>query len=148
MKFVKVFIILIFVFGALFSAAVSIVGNHAIDVMAEQAANPSAADIIMQSRQTPAVTPDRSSAGWLGAGLLAIVLVSLGAVYVSMKGGADFLKQWRLLRKKSGHNPVTRPLPYGPYSPDLREIPGVPTARQLREVNDYEQENFDYPYPG
>jgi hypothetical protein len=142
MRALTIVLILVLVFGALFSAAISIVGNHAIDVMAEQASNPSAADLIFQSRQTPPVAPDRSNAGWLGAGLLAVVLVSLGAVVFTMKGGADLLRQWRLAMKKPGHMPMTRPLPHAPYSPELQEIPNVPPARRLREVNEYEDPTY------
>lgn len=147
MKFVKVFIILVFVFGALFSAAVSIVGNHAINVMAEQAANPSAADLVFQSRQTPAVTADRTGAAWFGAGLLALSLVCVGAAVFTMKGGTDLLKQWRLARKRSMQQRPMFPIQQA-YPPNIQGPPITPTARQLREVNEYEQQD-DYPYyPG
>ncbi|MCP4423500.1 MAG: hypothetical protein GY803_03315 [Chloroflexi bacterium] len=143
MKVLTFILVLFLVFGSLFSLAVSIVGNHAIDAMTEQ--SPNATDIIMKSRQTPAHTADRLNMGWLGAGLLAIVLVSMGAVVFAMRGGSDLLKQWRLTFKKSTQRRPMPPLPYTPYSPDLREIPNAPAARQMREVNEYEEQSFDYP---
>ena len=143
MKALTIVLILVLVFGSLFSLAVSIVGNHAIDAMTEKAGNPSATDIIMKSRQTPAETADRSSAAWLGAGLLAIALVSMGAAVFVMRGGTDLLKQWRLAQKRPMHRRPVQPIPQVPYSPHLREVPNVPPTRRLTEVRDYEQ-GLDY----
>lgn len=111
------------------------VGSQAVNVWAEQAQQPpSAADTILQSRQTPAVTPDDGSrVAWLGAGLLAVTLVVLGAVLFTMRGGAELLRQWRLARKRP-----SRRRQQTPYPPTVTwtEIPQARPVRYLPEVDD------------
>ena len=122
---------------AAFSLTLGSVGQHAIDALAEQAAAPpSVSDTIMQSRQTPPVAPhSRQNGMWLGAGLLALVVVVIGGLLFLMHGGAELLRQWRLARKR----PLSRPrhtLPQAPYPTGWPETPRVPTARYLPEVDD------------
>lgn len=56
-----------------------------------------AAELALQSRQTPVIADQTRSFG--GAGLLALALVAVGAMVFVMRGGTDLLKQWRLIRK-------------------------------------------------
>ncbi len=129
MKTAKLIIILILAFGTLFSLAVSVVGNHAIDTIAQAQAQPeTATDIIMRSRSQPAVEPERrGNTGWLGAGLLALVLVVMGTAVFVMRGGTDLLKQWRLARKQQAQ-------PGRPYVPTLRQVPRMQPAQQERPL--------------
>jgi hypothetical protein len=118
-----------------FSLVVGSVGKHAIDAWSQQAAQPvSAAETIMISRQTsPVTTGNRNSGAWFGAGLLALVLVVIGAMLFTMRGGSELLRQWRLSRKRSRQH--QQPVPYLPelFGPD---IPQIRSARFLPEVDD------------
>ena len=118
-----------------FSLVVGSVGKHAIDAWSQQAAQPvSAAETIMISRQTsPTTAGNRNSGAWFGAGLLALVLVVIGAMLFTMRGGSELLRQWRLSRKRSRQH--QQPVPYLPetFGPD---IPQIRSARFLPEVDD------------
>jgi len=120
---------------AAFSLIVSSVGKHAVDAWAEQAAQPpSVTDTIMQSRQTPPVEPEYHRQGaWFGAGLLALVVMVIGAMLFIMHGGAEFLRQWRLARKRPSHRQQA-----APYLPDAAwtRTPSVRHVRYLPEVDD------------
>ena len=141
MKTGAIIVILLLGFGIIFSLVMTNVGNHAIDAWAEYATRPdTAVDIIMQSRQTAAATPTRTGAAWLGAGLLAFSLVIMGAVVLFMQNGAEFLKQWRLVKKGSGGRQRWQPVPPVPHSPplQLQDVSKVPTARPLPDGGYYE----------
>ncbi|MBK8985362.1 MAG: hypothetical protein IPM39_04655 [Chloroflexi bacterium] len=122
---------------AAFGLIVSSVGKHAVDAWAEQAAQPpSVTDTIMQSRQTPPVEPKyRRHGAWFGAGLLALVVLVIGSLLFIMHGGTEFLRQWRLARKRPSPRP-RQPIPQSPYTTDWAELPHVPTLRYLPEVDD------------
>ncbi len=118
-----------------FSLVVGSVGKHAIDAWSQQAVQPaSAAETIMKSRQTPpVVVGGRNNGAMYGAGLLALVLVVIGAMLFTMHGGSELLRQWRLARKQS-----SRRQPTVPYLPDAAwtEIPQARSVRALPEVDD------------
>ncbi len=137
MKSLGLILLLLGLCLAAFSLMVSNVGNHAIDAWAAQAAQPpSVTDAIMQSRQTPPVEPEHRRNGvWLGAGLLALVVLLIGSLLFIMHGGAEFLRQWRLARKRPSPRP-RQPIPQAPYTTDWAEFPHVPTLRYLPEVDD------------
>ena len=128
-RFITIIAITAFALLAAATFVVSLAANQAIEAYAEIAMQPqSAADLIITSRTT--APADRSNAGWLGAGLVALTLVGLGAVAFTMKGGTDFLKQWRLLNKKNkgqGQRPYATQLAPQPYN----ELPSIPTPRRL-----------------
>jgi len=128
----KTVLLLLFVLLISMTLAVSITGNHAIDVIAQAQLQPeTATDIIMRSRSQPAVEPKgRSNTGWLGAGLFGLVLVVVGLSIFVMRGGTDLLKQWRLARKQQAQSgrpyvPTLRPVP------TLRQVPRMPQERPL-----------------
>ncbi len=131
--------LILLVGSVMFVVALINVGNHAVDAVAHQATQPdSATDLIMRSRETAPTEPaNRRSSSWLGAGVLALGIVSIGATVFLLRGGTEFLRQWRLMHKASArpqrHSP--QPLPYYPTWP---ELPPVPSARYLPEVDDEE----------
>jgi len=131
---------LILLVGAiLFVVALVNVGNHAVDIVASQAIQPdSATDLIMRSRETSAVEPiSQRRNGWWGAGLLAFGVVLIGGSVFLLRGGAEFLRQWRLMHKKSARPQLRSPQPL-PYYPTWPELPVVPSTRYLSEVDDEE----------
>jgi len=97
-----------------FAAIISTSADEAISAYSEiQARPPSAAELAMKSRQTPAVADDgrRASAGMFG--LSVMVLAGLFTVAV-LTHGQGFLKQWRMTMKKQ--RPQQRqPTPQPPY---------------------------------
>lgn len=117
------------------AVAVDRVGNQAVDVWAEQSQRPqSATNVILQSRQTPPVSPDNGNrTAWFGAGLLALTLVIMGSVLFAMRGGAELLRQWRLVRRRP-----SRRASHNPYLPENTwpELPPAPPVRYLPEVDD------------
>lgn len=141
---------LILLVGAvLFVVALVNVGNHAVDVVANQANQPdSATDLIMRSRETAPVEPgNRQGTIWLGAGLLALgVVISGGAVFL-LRGGAEFLRQWRLVQKRPQHHPTS------PRWSTVRDVTVLPdwsddmAVRPVRRLPDggYD-ETMDSPY--
>jgi hypothetical protein len=132
---VKVIVILALLLGILLALALAMVGNHAVDKLAEQASQPvSATELILRSRETAPVTPSNSSnASWLGAGSLALLVVVIGGLVFAMQGGAQLLRQLRLLRKRTSHR---RNRPYVPYNNDWPEIRNTPSVQYLPEVDD------------
>lgn len=135
MKSLGVILLLLCLCLLVFGIVVGTVGNHAVDAWAEQAARPaSVADTIMTSRQTPPVNSEtRSTGAWFGAGLLALVMVVIGAMLFTMQGGSELLRQWRLTRKR----PLRRQPPI-PFLSDtnLTEIPQARPVHTLPEVDD------------
>jgi hypothetical protein len=136
---VKVIVILALLLGILLALALAIVGNHAVDKLAEQASQPvSATELILRSRETAPVAPSNSgNASWLGAGLLALLIVVIGGLVFAMQGGAQFLRQLRLLRKRPSRHARRRYTPdYLPHNNNWPEIRNAPTVRYLPEVDD------------
>lgn len=129
-----ILLLLLFLCLAL-AVAVDRVGNHAVAVWAEHSQQPqSATNVILQSRQTPPVSPDNDNrTAWFGAGLLAVTLVLMGSALFTMRGGAELLRQWRLSRKRPSRRSY-----HVPYLPEntLPELPPAPPARYLPEVDD------------
>ncbi|MBE2219890.1 MAG: hypothetical protein IAF02_00020 [Anaerolineae bacterium] len=120
-----------------FSLSVGSVGKHAVDAWAEQAGQPdSVTDTVRQSRQTPPIEPVyRTNRAWFGAGLLALVVLVIGAMLFMMHGGTEFLRQWRLTRKRPFSRQQHTPQQV-PYPINWPELPHVPTVRYLPEVDD------------
>jgi hypothetical protein len=119
--------------------AISTVGNHAVDVWAEQDAQPvSASELILQSRQTAPVSQTNNKNDiWFGVGLLAFVVVVFGGVIFLMQGGSQLLRQWRLAKKRPSRRQNRPHVPnYIPYNNDWPEIRNAPTVRYLPEVDD------------
>lgn len=139
MKQAGAVLLLLLFMGLALSAAISRVGNHAVDVWAAQTNRPmSATDAVLQSRQTPAESIEGNGhSGWWGAGLLALGLVIVGAVLFLLRGGSDFLRQWRLLWKRSSnHRGYRSYLPEYPlHYPEAEQVRNVPSVTYLPEVN-------------
>ena len=131
--------LILLVGSVLFVVALINVGNHAVDVIAGQAIQPdSATDLIMRSRETAPIEPaNRRSSSWLGAGILALGVVTIGATVFLVRGGTEFLRQWRLMHKSSARPQRRSPQPL-PYYPTWPELPAVPSTRYLPEVDDEE----------
>lgn len=128
---IKIIIVLALLCGILFAVAIAVVGNHAVDAIAQQAGEPeSAAEIILQSRQISPTALPITRSEFSTAGLLVLVLVAVGACLLFMRGTADLLKQWRLARKRP-----SRRSRQTPYVPTWVEPPSRPTVSQLPEVN-------------
>jgi hypothetical protein len=85
----------------------------------------SVTDIIMRSRTTAsALPPERQNGQWLGAGLLAIVLLLIAGLFALMLGGDRLLRQWRLTFKR--HLRQANP-PYPPQEPRANPHAYLPT---------------------
>lgn len=129
-------ILVLFTFFAcsLAGLVISLAADQAIITAADMAMQPdSASDIIIRSRTT--APADRSNAGWLGAGLVALTIVGLGGVFVSMKGGAEFFKQFRLLKKSNKRQREQQPPYLQPaYEPPYSELPTAPSVRRVPEL--------------
>lgn len=133
--------LILLVAAVLFVVTLVNVGNHAVDVVASQAVQPdSATDLIMRSRETVAVeSASQRSSSWFGAGLLAFGVVLIGGVVFLLRGGAEFLRQWRLTLKPSARpQHRTRSPQTTPYYPTWPELPTTPSPRYLPEVDDEE----------
>jgi uncharacterized integral membrane protein len=136
---VKVIVILALLLGILLALAFTIVGNHAVDKLAEQASQPvSATELILRSRETaPVATQGSGDASWFGAGLLALLVVVVGGLVFAMQGGSQLLRQWRLLRKRPSRRRNQPYVPdYIPYNNNWPEIRNTPSVRYLPEVDD------------
>ena len=122
------FTIVLFILAITF--ATTLIGKHAVDLLAEQSNQPSSAtDVIMRSRSTVASNPQSSGTNnVLGAGLLATFLLLSGISFLLIRGGTDFLRQLRLLKKKT----TRRSRQQVPYIAEWSEQP----IRFLQEVND------------
>ena len=80
----------------------------------------SPAELVLQSRQ---VAPEQASNGLGGAGWLALALVAVGAVVLVLRHGSEALRQWRLVRGRTGYR-VPHPVPtLPPY--EYRALPAV-----------------------
>lgn len=126
----------------------SLAAEQAIATAADVVMQPdSAADLIIRSRTTAPV--DRSGTLWFGAGILALALVAIGAAVVVMRGGTDFLKQLRLLKKRQ------RPPQQRPHPLPIQQIPygEPPTIRRPRRVSNlpelpaWSEDETDYHSP-
>ena len=135
MNTVKVLGFTIVLFILAITLATTMIGKHAVDLLAEQSVQPnSATDVIMRSRNIVASNPQSSHANnLLGAGLLAIPLILSGVVFFLIRGGTDLLRQLRLLKKKT----TRRPRQQVPYITEWSEQP----VHFLQEVND--EHSFD-----
>lgn len=144
----KLILILVLVFGVLFSMALLTTGNHAIDTLASQAnQQQTAVEIILESRQTPPAAPPAARNGWLGAGMLTMFLTVSGVIILFLIRGEMFIKQWRLMTKGKGRKSIQH-TPYAPYSENPQNVPTITNARRvpLLEDQSYEQDNFNHPY--
>lgn len=122
-----------FAMCSLTGLVISLAADDAIATAADVAGRPkSAADLIMDSRTT--APADRSSAGWIGAALVAVTVVGLGGAYVAMRGGSDFLRQWRLLKKSNNRQQGQRPYLPPMQQPIYDELPTMPGVRRVREL--------------
>lgn len=126
-------VLLTFFACSLAGLVLSLAADQAIATAADVAMQPdSAADLIIRSRTT--APESRSGTLWFGAGILALALVGIGAAIFAMRGGTDFLKQMRLLKKKQSQ-PQQRPYLPPVYQPPYSELPAVRPARRLRELS-------------
>lgn len=106
-------LVVLLISGSLFF--VSMAGEQAIIAYADIQSQPiSAGELALQSRQTPAVQDDGRRTNAAVAMITVLVLVVLAILYV-MRGGSEFLRQWRLARRR----PQSRhqPMPQAPYLP-------------------------------
>lgn len=125
--------------------AVANAGGRMVDARMEQSNRPeSVTDTIMRSRQTaPIANSDGNHTTWFGAGLMGFAIVVIGSAIFILRGGSEFLRQWRLARKRpTGRR--WRPLPPLPASSTAREIPNVPAIGSIVEGYD-ETTNLDFP---
>jgi len=118
-------ILVLLVLGGLLLAAMVLAmsrsANHAVDAyVAIQAQPESAAELALRSRQTPPIAVDHTRT-WGGAGLLALALVVVAALVIVLRGGSDFLRQWRLVRRRPSAPPSSSP----PYIPTPPTLPGA-----------------------
>ena len=129
-------------------AAAAIAADDAISAYVTLQTRPeSVTDIIMRSRTTAsALPPERQNGQWLGAGLLAIVLLLIAGLFTLMLGGDRLLRQWRLTFKR--HQRQANP-PYPPQDPGANPhaypptlptpwTPPTPRTGQLPPWNDEE----------
>ena len=126
----------------LLSAGIFILSQSADEAIAAyvdvQSQPVGAAELALQSRQTPVIADQTRSFG--GAGLLALALVAVGAMVFVMRGGTDLLKQWRLIRKRPSP-PHHQPMPYLPTLPDYPTPPldTLPRAQRPQELPQWTQ---------
>jgi len=136
-------ILVLLVLGGLLLAAVVLAisrsADHAVDAyVAIQAQPDSAAELALLSRQTPPIAVDHTRS-WAGAGLLALALVVVGAMVIVLRGGTDFLRQWRLVRRRPAPlssqpcTPTPPPLPgtIPYYAPPVDNLPRVQRPQEL-----------------
>jgi len=134
--------LILLVGSVLFVVALINVGNHAVDVVAHQVSQPdSATDLIMRSRETAPVEPANSqSSSWLGAGLLALGVGVSGIMIFLLRGGAEFLRQWRLVLKRPQHqHPSPRWSPLG----EVRVLPEWTDDMRVRPVRRLPDGGYD-----
>lgn len=114
------FLILLLLFLAV-TIALSRAAARAVDVYADMQTRPySAVETVLQSRRTPPA-PATERGG--GAGWFAFGLVIVGACVAALRSGGEFLRQWRLLRRRQR-----------PYHPP-QAVPPAP-QRQLPPVSE------------
>jgi hypothetical protein len=100
-----------------------------------EAAPPSAFDMALESRTTPPAESESKSGSFIfGAAVLGLgVLVFVGAL-AAMNGGGEFLRQYRLSRKRGKRRerpsltisgPEAHTLPQLPVAPQVRRIPSL-----------------------
>ena len=140
----KLILILVLLFGVLFSLAMLTSGNHAIDTIANHAEQQqTAVDIVLQSRQTAPAAPPAARNGWLGAGMLTLFLVVTGVIILFLFRGEKFIKQWRLMTKGQGRQPLQR-TPYAPFGEYPQNVPTITNARRVQLLEDGQNEQNDY----
>lgn len=129
------FIALVAVLSALFVGAAlffaSMAAEQAIVTYAEIQSQPiGAGELALKSRQTPVVTDNgRRTNG--AVALLAILVLAVIATLFVMRGGADFLRQWRLARKRP-HQPNHQYMPQAGYLPPTISQPVDQLGRAQR----------------
>lgn len=137
----RILVLLLLGCGLLLAAAVLVMSqtaDEAIDAYVTIQGQPSsAAELALQSRQTPPVAVERTRS-WAGAGLLALALVVVAAFLLAMRGGTDLLRQWRLVRKPPLSPPTAQfPMPQIPtgapgyYAPPVDRLPRVQRTQEL-----------------
>lgn len=137
----RVIAVLGLAFGILLALALLASGPAVVDATANHAARQkTVSELVMESRQTaPHNAPPRSAAALYGAGLLAVALLGIGAVVVVMRGGTDYLKQLRLLRRQ-GTRSLRQPYP----QQTIDDVPAVRPLRQLPRMVEDENSHLDY----
>jgi hypothetical protein len=130
-KFIMLVAVLatLFVGAALFFA--SMAAEQAIAAYAEIQSQPiGAGELALKSRQTPVIQDDgRRTNG--AVALLAILVLTVLATLFVMRGGADFLRQWRLARKRQ-HQPHHQYMPQAAYLPPAISTPVDQLGRAQR----------------
>lgn len=136
----RVIAVLGLAFGILLALALLASGPAVVDATANHAARQkTVSELVMESRQTaPHNAPPRSAAALYGAGLLAVALLGIGAVLVMMRGGTDFLKQLRLMRRQA------RRSPHQSWQQAINEVPPVQPLRRLPGMVEDENKHQDY----
>lgn len=142
----KLILILVLMFGVLFSLALLTTGNHAIDTIANHAEQQQTAlDIVLQSRQTaPAPAPSNNPV-WLPVGIFALFLVVSGIAILALFRGEKFIKAWRLLKKKQQQS-IGR-VSYSPYADYPQDVPMIRNVRNVPMLRDGQNEqvnHYDY----
>lgn len=135
MKQIAILLVLLIVaLCAATSFVLSLSADTAVATYAEiQQQEPSVVDIVMESRQTASAPPQtRQNGMMLGAGLFAVVIVFILGCLGFMFGGARFLREIRLNRRR-GHRSAARPL-QSPYY--IQDSPPALPARYTVQENE------------
>ncbi len=113
------FLILLLLFLAV-TIALSRAAERAVDVYADMQTRPSSAvETVLQSRQTPPLP--NAARGGSGVGWFAFALVIVGACVAVLRSGGEFLRQWRLLRRRQRPSHPPQVVPPAPQ----RQLPPV-----------------------
>jgi hypothetical protein len=122
------------IFGLIFVlfAALSTAANRTVDAMAAHSSRSlSAAEMVMQSRQTaPVASSGNNALLWF-----ALFLIVSGLIIAGLYFGRHALREWRLTVKRRKSSPRQLPapdLPELPYITDIRRPPALP------QLPDYE----------
>jgi hypothetical protein len=142
MRGTAVFAIALFALAVFACAAASqTAAIHAIDTAATLAAQqPSAAELILESRQTAA--PDTGGRGWIGVAILAIFIISAGAAggyfYLS-RGWMDSRRKYLNAQKRSArqHRPAQSPVASFP------PVSSVPRMRPMPQLRPPEEQYYE-----
>lgn len=124
----------------------SLAAETAVNRTADYMERPSSAvDAVMRSRETAAATPD--SNGLMIIGFLAVALLIAGAIIFMLRGGGEFLRQWRLTMRKQPAGPGRPFLPQAQYGQwtDVPQVPGARRVPSLPPVADFDEGSYqDY----
>jgi len=112
-------------------AAISTAANRTVDAVAAHSARSlSAAEMVMQSRQTaPVVASGNSGLMWF-----ALFLIISGLIIAGLYFGRHALREWRLTVKRRKSSPRQLPAPVE----DVPYITGVSRPPALPQLPDYE----------